>query len=577
MKIAARLIITLVLCLLATPSFAQCTPGTIACNSTVTATLSSSDCVAADGSFYEIWTFTGTAGQVVTINMRSTTFDTYLYLFDPNNVKVAEDDDSGGGVLGTDSALDFTLNASGTWTILTNSYSPEEEGAYKLSLTCSTSCIMPMITTQPKSLSANSGDSPIFFAETVGTGLTYQWYRGTPPTGTPVTNETAPTLSFEASDTTAGSYYLVVTGCGTSVTSNVVSLTLGGCDVNVNSVTSSAPSVIAGEPLTLTATASATSGDVVLWAWYRADTPTHAGAFVGEGQTVTTTISEPTTFFALAGSTCGAIDFGSVDVGLNTGPCGTNENQLCLNNLRYRVTLVAKTPSGTVAQGVALYQTNVFGYFSLPALTSNPGNPEVFVKVVGPVNGVPWIFYSGLTNLDYTITVFDTQTGQTFNTYHKAAPPAGSFQSFGDFDVAGAVSQQCSNVSIASAQVTTDPDECFDTRDQLCLLDRFLVTLSAKDNPTRTNNTGDGVTLPINTNFGFFTVPELSHDTSNIEAFVKMVDATALNAGYWVFLGGLTDFELKIMVTDTQTGKQKIYTKPAGSTCGWNDTTAFPQ
>ena len=51
------------------------------------------------------------------------------------------------------------------------------------------------------------------------------------------------------------------------------------------------------------------------------------------------------------------------------------------------------------------------------------------------MTGVPWVFYAGLTNLDYAITVSHTTTGQTFNTYHTAPPPGGSFQNFGNFDV----------------------------------------------------------------------------------------------------------------------------------------------
>ena len=85
-----------------------------------------------------------------------------------------------------------------------------------------------------------------------------------------------------------------------------------------------------------------------------------------------------------------------------------------------------------VGPGFALPQTDVFGYFSLPALTGNPDNPEVFVKVVDGtfLNGHYWVFYGGLTDLEYTLTVQDELTGQV-QSYVK---PAGSAD--GGFDTA---------------------------------------------------------------------------------------------------------------------------------------------
>ena len=63
------------------------------------------------------------------------------------------------------------------------------------------------------------------------------------------------------------------------------------------------------------------------------------------------------------------------------GMCG--ESLLCLVGGRFQVELVARDPrSGAVAEGVAIPRTGDFGYFSLPGLTGNASNPEVFVKVL---------------------------------------------------------------------------------------------------------------------------------------------------------------------------------------------------
>lgn len=339
-------------------------------------------------------------------------------------------------------------------------------------------CNNPVITAQPQSTSITSGGTTLSVTAT-GTNPAYQWFQGSPGSGITIAGATGSTLFVSPATTT--SYFVVVSACATSVTSNTATVT-------VNAV------------------------------------------------------------------------------------CGASADDLCLNGARYRVTLRASDPSGKAAQGVPIKQSNLFGYFSLPGLSFDASRPEVFVKTVGPVNGVPWVFYAGLTNLDYNVTVTDTQ-GSFNETYHVVAPPSGSFQSFGNFDVAGATSLICADVAVSSS--TGSPSSCAATSSALCLLNRFSLTLQARDNPTRSNNSGPGATVAVNNEFGFFTTPALAPDPSDIQVFVKMVDARSFNGKFWVFLGGLTDFEFTVTVRDTQTGATKTYKKSAGSTCGWNDTLAF--
>jgi PKD repeat protein len=97
----------------------------------------------------------------------------------------------------------------------------------------------------------------------------------------------------------------------------------------------------------------------------------------------------------------------------------------------FLATLAARDPrTNQVGAGFALPQTDVFGYFSIPSLTGNPDNPEVFVKLIDGtfVNGRFWVFYGGLTDLEYTLSVQDELTGQV-QSYVK---PAGSAD--GGFD-----------------------------------------------------------------------------------------------------------------------------------------------
>lgn len=333
--------------------------------------------------------------------------------------------------------------------------------------------------------------------------------------------------------------------------------------------------VIAGEPFTITAHAgtfgSFTSNS---YQWFRGPKGDTSSGVIGVGPTLTTTETDTSSYWLKLTASCGDPVSAEVTVPLAKGACAGSAGELCVDNLRYRVTLQAAGPNGDVAKGVALYETNSFGYFSLPAFTGDASVPEVMVKVLGPVDDVPWVFYSGLTNLDYRIDVVDTLTGKRFKSYHVAAPHAGSEVSFGNFDVDGYTSEVCSNVTVQTSAISTPP-ECKSGENQLCLLDRFLVTMGAHDLPSRSDRSGAGVALPATGAFGFFSVPAITGERTNVESFVKMIDATSSFNHYWVFLGGLTDFELTVTVTDTHTGLQKIYTKAAGSTCGINDTNAF--
>ena len=101
----------------------------------------------------------------------------------------------------------------------------------------------------------------------------------------------------------------------------------------------------------------------------------------------------------------------------------------------------------------------------------------------------------------------------------------------------------------------------------------FTVALFATD--PHTGATASGVATQGNDLWGYFSIPAITGNPNNPEVFVKLLDGTAINGEYWFFYGGLTNLEYTVMVTDTTTGTQKTYTKPAGSECGGSDTAAF--
>ncbi len=113
-----------------------------------------------------------------------------------------------------------------------------------------------------------------------------------------------------------------------------------------------------------------------------------------------------------------------------TGPCRATATRMCLSDGRFAVDVQWRDPFGSgdsgAGQASALTgNTGTFWFF-------DPANVELIVKVLDAraLNGRFWVFYGALSNVEYTLTVTDTVTGQR-KTYRN---PAGNFGSRGDTD-----------------------------------------------------------------------------------------------------------------------------------------------
>ena len=95
--------------------------------STSTGTLASGDCQFSDGTFIDLYRFTVTTTRSVTITMRSTAVNSYLYLATAVGDDIAENDNGAGG---NDARITVTLNP-GTYIIGANSLTPAS-GQYTL-------------------------------------------------------------------------------------------------------------------------------------------------------------------------------------------------------------------------------------------------------------------------------------------------------------------------------------------------------------------------------------------------------------------------------------------------------------
>jgi hypothetical protein len=103
------------------------------------------------------------------------------------------------------------------------------------------------------------------------------------------------------------------------------------------------------------------------------------------------------------------------------------------------------------------------------------------------------------------------------------------------------------------------PGACVPNATTLCLNGgRFAVTVSWQ---TDTGNLGEGQAEALTADSGYFWF----FNAANIEMVVKVLNACPVNQHHWVFAGGLTNVEVVMTVTDTQTGEQKVYTNPLGT------------
>jgi PKD repeat protein len=181
----------------------------------------------------------------------------------------------------------------------------------------------------------------------------------------------------------------------------------------------------AGNPEVIVKMVDATGIGQSYWVFYGALTDLHYTLSVKEAATGTTKSYNDTT---IGTTVCGKFDtsgFGPASVGLEPaagslvsalGPQTDEEHLTLLSAHPFDITLTATDPrTGATGAGKVISQNDIYGIFSLPGITGNAGNPEVIVKMVD-ASGIGqdyWVFYAALTDLNYTLTVKESATGNT--------------------------------------------------------------------------------------------------------------------------------------------------------------------
>jgi PKD repeat protein len=148
-------------------------------------------------------------------------------------------------------------------------------------------------------------------------------------------------------------------------------------------------------------------------------------AIPGDGKVVHTAREFPGTDGSAMPSV-GAVWSELLDEPFAQGDCQPSDTSLCLNSDRFRVEASWRdfqNNSGVARAAPLTGDTGTFWFF-------NEDNVELILKVLDGrvVNGHFWVFYGALSNVEFTITVTDTETGRT----RRYTNPLGGFGSVGD-------------------------------------------------------------------------------------------------------------------------------------------------
>ncbi|HEV8583247.1 MAG TPA: ELWxxDGT repeat protein [Thermoanaerobaculia bacterium] len=258
-----------------------------------------------------------------------------------------------------------------------------------------------------------------------------------------------------------------------------------------------------------------------------------------------------------------------------SGACRPSSTRLCLSGGRYAVEAVWRDFEGHQGVGQAVSLTADTGYFWF----FNPANVETVLKVLDGrgVNGHVWVFYGALSNVEYMLTVTDTQTGLA----RRYLNPSGQLASVADTNAFGPLGASTKAVVVTSVSspsplpiverraVAAKAGACAPSSTRLCLRDgRFAVEIAWKD---FNGKTGVGQAVELTSDTGWFWF----FNQENVEVVLKVLDGRPVNNKHWVFYGALSNVEYTVTVTDTQTGKINTYKNARGQLASVADLGAF--
>ncbi len=302
--------------------------------------------------------------------------------------------------------------------------------------------------------------------------------------------------------------------------------------------------------------------------------------------------------FRLASGSGGAREF-SQEVSATTGAfrdaCRIGGQYLCLRDGRFEVQAHWSNPDMAGEHGFGTGvpidfsdESGLFWFFE-------PDNVELVLKVLDgtALNGNFWVFFGALSDVEYWVTVEDTQSRQR-RTYHNPPKEICGQSDIAAFSGAGQAATLAlpgrvrgePGIDLLKMEVARLPatglerseesaGQCEAGKELLCLLDdRFSVEVGFVDpnlEPPDNEKTATVAPSLTTANTGFFWF----FNKENIELAVKVLDGQAINGSFWVLYGGLSDVQYEMTVEDTVTGAIASYENERGSLCGRVDLEPF--
>ncbi|HXI12910.1 MAG TPA: hypothetical protein VNM92_09700 [Thermoanaerobaculia bacterium] len=216
---------------------------------------------------------------------------------------------TGGAFAGTGTSI--SVNPSVTTSYFaraSNNCTPNPAQSNTVTVTVTSVCVAPVITSQPTGATITAGQQTTLSVDATGSQNSFQWFRD----GVALSGQTQSSISV----TTAGSYRVNVSGCGTTVSSNsAVVNVVAACMPAAITQQPAGSTIVSGKSVTLSVGAT---GTALSFSWFQ-NGVSIPGA-TGPSVTVSPTVTSQ--YFARITNSCSSV-LTSNTVTVNVTPAGS--------------------------------------------------------------------------------------------------------------------------------------------------------------------------------------------------------------------------------------------------------------